>query len=56
MSNSYVNEALNFVLQAIRDEATKPLHVEIERLNAELARLKAKYERSEPSWDGGDND
>jgi len=23
---------------------------------AELARLKSKYERGEPSWDGGDND
>jgi hypothetical protein len=36
MAENYVNESLQFALQAIRDEATKPLHVEIERLRALL--------------------
>lgn len=30
------NESLRFAIQAIQDEATKPLHVEIERLQREL--------------------
>jgi len=39
---------------AERNRARDAEHERIER--AELARLKSKYERGEPSWDGGDND
>jgi len=48
------NASLEFAIQAIKDEATKPLHLEIERLRAERDALKSQlynsceYERHDP--------
>lgn len=39
--SDHVNKSLQFALQAIRDEATKPLHIEIEALAARCAELEA---------------
>lgn len=40
---SYVNKSLRVALQAIRDEATKPLDVEMERLRAALQKIADRF-------------
>jgi hypothetical protein len=42
---SWANASLRQALQAVKDEATKPLHVEIERLCAKVERLTEESAR-----------
>ena len=43
---AWANDSLRLALQQVQDVATKPLHVEIERLTREL--LKMQAQRSTP--------
>jgi len=43
----WANASLRMALQNIQDVATKPLHVEIERLRRELAEALAQIDRLE---------
>lgn len=48
--SDHVNTSLQFALQAIRDEATKPLHIEIEALTARVAELEAKLGQAQHAY------
>lgn len=46
---SSLNPSLEFAIRAIRDEATKPLHVEIERLQQRVKDLEEEVRRETES-------
>lgn len=51
--HEFVNRSLQNALQLIRDEATKPLHVEIQRLRGLLRELLDSHTAMMPSFEQG---
>jgi len=54
--HEWANESLRKALQSIKDVETKPLHVEIERLQADNAALRARLAASEARVSGLEKD
>lgn len=49
-NREWANESLRKALQNIEDAATKPLHVEIERLKRELAEARVRWAGCEAAY------